>query len=97
MQKSFVKNNTSILYVLPSFLTFVIIAVTSAMRKNGRWLNTNALQMGSLGDSMGLRSGRTNTKDSNLKEVYINICFISRRHLSKKKLKKERPFMGRIH
>lgn len=43
------------------------------MRKSARWsgMNVSNLQMGSLGDSMGLRSGRTYTKDSSTKEVNI--------------------------
>ncbi|KAG0746337.1 hypothetical protein G6F57_000076 [Rhizopus arrhizus] len=47
-----------------------IIAVTSAMRKNGRWssMNTSNFRMGALGGSMGLRTGRRNIKDSSLKE-----------------------------
>ncbi|EIE86778.1 hypothetical protein RO3G_11489 [Rhizopus delemar RA 99-880] len=47
-----------------------IIAVTSAMRKNGRWssMNTSNFRMGTLGGSMGLRTGRRNIKDSSLKE-----------------------------
>ncbi|KAL7310376.1 GDP/GTP exchange factor for ARF [Mucor circinelloides] len=47
-----------------------IVAVTSAMRKNARWsgMGVNGLRMGSLGNSMGLRSAQTNTKDSNTRE-----------------------------
>lgn len=50
-----------------------MIAVTSAMRKNARWsgMGVNGLRMGSLGNSMGLRSAQTNTKDSNTREVCV--------------------------
>jgi hypothetical protein len=48
-----------------------MIAVTSAMRKNARWsgMGVNGLRMGSLGNSMGLRSAQMNLKDSNTREV----------------------------
>lgn len=48
------------------------IAVTSAMRKNARWsgVGVSGLSMGSLGDSMGLRSVQMNINDSNKKEVH---------------------------
>ncbi|KAI8581103.1 hypothetical protein K450DRAFT_234658 [Umbelopsis ramanniana AG] len=44
-----------------------IIAVTSAMRKNSRWsgISVSGLHMGSLGMSMGLRTGLTSGKDGN--------------------------------
>lgn len=74
MQKSLV-NNYNDLKKRNTFNNFGI-AVTSAMRKNGRWssMNTSNFRMGALGGSMGLRTGRRNIKDSSLKEV-INNCF----------------------
>ena len=41
-------------------------AVTSAMRKNARWsgIGVSGLRMGSLGNSMGLRSAQLHSKDS---------------------------------
>lgn len=50
-----------------------MIAVTSAMRKNARWsgMGVNGLRMGTLGNSMGLRSAQMNTKDSNTREVCV--------------------------
>ena len=46
---------------------FNLSAVTSAMRKNSRWsgISVSGLHMGSLGMSMGLRSGLTSGKDGN--------------------------------
>lgn len=42
------------------------------MRKNARWSGmgvVNGLRMGSLGNSMGLRSAQVHSKDSNTREV----------------------------
>lgn len=55
-----------------------MIAVTSAMRKNARWsgMGVNGLRMGSLGNSMGLRSAQMNIKDPNTREVCGFYCRI---------------------
>ncbi|KAM3588523.1 GDP/GTP exchange factor for ARF [Umbelopsis sp. WA50703] len=51
----------------PQLIHAEIIAVTSAMRKNSRWsgISVSGLNMGSLGMSMGLRTGLSGGKDSN--------------------------------
>lgn len=49
-----------VLYIcVYSLRTDLVVAVTSAMRKNARWsgMNVNGLNMGGLGMSMGLRKG----------------------------------------
>ena len=64
---------------------YYLSAVTSAMRKNSRWsgISVSGLNMGSLGMSMGLRTGLSNGKDSNYRnQVYWSVNVVSDKEIT---------------